>query len=119
MSFDRTERISGEIMRAVAEILREIKDPRMKGMISVMSVRTAKDLSYAKITVSVLGTDEEKRSAEDALNSAAGFIRRELSHRVDLRITPKLSFVLSDAIEHSSRISKMISDAMGGKPSNE
>lgn len=115
MSFDRTERISGEIMREIASILREIKDPRMKGMISVLDVDVTKDLSYAKITVSVLGSEDDKRSTLEALRSAAGFIRRSISKRVDLRVTPQLNFVVSDAIEHSSRISKMISDALGGK----
>ncbi len=115
MSFDRTERISGEIMRSLPDILRGIKDPRMKGMISVLDVRVTKDLSYAKVTVSVLGTEEDKRSAAAALKSAAGYIRRELSHRVDIRVTPELNFVISDAIEYEARISKMISDAVGGK----
>ena len=115
MSFDRTDRISGEVMREVSGILREIKDPRMKGMISVLDARVTKDLSYAKITVSVLGSEEDKRSTAAALKSATGYIRRELSHRVDMRITPQLNFVISDAIEHEARISKMISDAVGEK----
>lgn len=119
MSFDRTDRISGEVMREISGILREIKDPRMKGMISVLDVRVTKDLSYAKITVSVLGSEEDKRSTAAALKSAAGYIRRELSHRVDMRITPQLNFVISDAIEHEARISKMISDAVGEKKSDE
>lgn len=119
MSVDRTRRISGEVMRALSEILREIKDPRMKGMLSVLDVAVTKDLSYAKVTVSILGSEEDKKSTAEALRSASGYIRRELSHRVDIRVTPQLNFVVSDAIEHEARISKMISDAVGGKTSNE
>lgn len=119
MGADRTRMISGEVMRALAEILRDIKDPRMKGMLSVLNAEVTKDLSYAKVTVSVLGSEEDKKSTAEALRSAAGFIRRELSRRVDMRVTPQLNFVLSDAIEHEAKISKMISDAVGGKTSNE
>ncbi len=115
MSFDRIDRISEEVKREVSNILREIKDPRMKGMVSVLAVKLARDLSYAKIIVSVLGSEEDRKSTSEALKSASGYIRKELSGRVDMRITPKLSFAVSDSIEHEARISKMISDALGGK----
>lgn len=118
MSFDRIERISGEVMRELSGILREIKDPRMKGMISILAVKVAKDLSHAKVILSVLGTDEDKKSTLAALKSASGFIRRELSGRVDLRITPQLSFEISDSIEHEIHISKIIEDALKGSKGN-
>lgn len=114
MSFDRTDRIAGEMKREISAILRDSKDPRLQGMISVLSVRLSRDLSYAKVIVSVLGSDEERNDAKKALKSAASFIRRELSARVDMRITPELSFEVSDAIEHEIRISKMIDDALKG-----
>lgn len=119
MSFDRTDRISECVMREVSSVLREIKDPRMKGMISVLSCEVTKDLSYAKITVSVLGSDEDKASTARALKSASGYIRRELARRVDLRVTPELTFKISDAIEHEAHISKMIRDAVGGNTTDE
>ncbi len=111
MSFDRIERISGEVKREIANILREIKDPRMKGMISVLAVKVTKDLSHAKIILSVLGSEEDKKSTLSALKSASGYMRRELSSRVDLRVTPNLSFEVSDSIEHEIHISKLIEEA--------
>ena len=119
MGFDRIDRISGEIMRELGSILRDIKDPRMKGMISILNVSVAKDLSHAKIYVSVMGSEDDKKSTMQALKSASGFIRRELSSRVDLRITPNLHFEISDSIEYEARISKMLADAMKEIGDNE
>lgn len=119
MSFDRTDRIAGEIKREISSILRDIKDPRMKGMISVLAVRLARDLSYAKIIVSVLGSEEDKASTKAALKSASGYIRRELGHRVDMRITPQLGFEISDSIEHEIYISRKIEEAMKGTTRDE
>lgn len=119
MSFSRTERISEEIKRELANILREIKDPRMKGMISILAVKVTKDLSYAKVYVSVLASEEDKKSTKEALKSASGFIRRELSNRVDLRVTPQLMFEISDSIEHEIHMSKLIEDAVKGIKEDE
>ncbi len=114
MSFDRSDRLAGEMKREISAILRDSKDPRLQGMISVLAVRLSRDLSYAKVIVSVLGGEGERTEAQKALKSAASFIRRELSARVDMRLTPQLAFEVSDAIEHEIRIGKMIDDALKG-----
>jgi len=110
---ERINRISEEVKREVSNIIRnEIKDPRLPSMVSVVSANVTKDLRYAKIYVSVLGTDEEKKNAMEALKSAAGFIRREVGRRVQLRYTPEMHFELDTSIEHGVYITKLINETV-------
>ncbi|MCX7923889.1 MAG: 30S ribosome-binding factor RbfA [Clostridia bacterium] len=110
---DRINRISEEVRREVSNIIQnEIKDPRLPKMVSITSVNVTKDLKYAKIHISVFGSDEEKKNALSALKSAAGFIRREVGQRVQLRYTPEMHFELDDSIEHGIYISKLINQAV-------
>lgn len=108
MSFDRTDRISEEIRRALDQIIRErVKDPRVSGTFSLVEVKATRDLRYAKVYVSVL--EEEKREPLlKALKTAAGFIRHELKDAVMLRYTPELLFELDQSIEKGAEMSKMI-----------
>lgn len=113
---DRTYRISEEMKKEVSAIIQnELKDPRLPKLVSVMSANVTKDLRYAKIYVSVLGNDEEKKNALEALKSAAGFIRREIGHRMQLRYTPEMIFELDTSIEHGVYITKLINDTMKNK----
>ena len=97
---DRTDRISEEMRKEVSSIIHnELKDPRLPQMISITTAEVTRDLRYAKIYISVLGSDEEKKNALQGLKSAAGFIRREVGHRMQLRYTPELIFELDDSIE--------------------
>lgn len=106
---DRISRISEEVKREISSIiLNDIKDPRLPKLVSVVAANVSKDLRHAKVYISVLGNEEEKASAMEALKSASGFIRREIGHRLSLRYTPELSFVLDDSIEHGISISKLI-----------
>lgn len=110
---DRINRISEEVKREVSNIIHnEIKDPRLPGMVSVVAANVTKDLRYAKIYVSVLGSEEEKKNAMEALKSAAGFIRREIGHRIKLRYTPEIHFELDTSIEHGAYISKLINETV-------
>jgi ribosome-binding factor A len=93
-------------------IQNDLKDPRLPKLISVMSANVTKDLRYAKIFISVLGNDEEKKNALQGLKSAAGFIRREIGHRMQLRYTPEMIFELDTSIEHGVYITKLINDTM-------
>lgn len=106
---DRTNRIAEEMKREISEIIKnEVKDPRLPTLISVIAVNVTKDLRYAKVFVSVLGTEEEKVGAISALKSAAGFIRREVGHRMQIRYTPELHFELDTSIEHGVYMSQLI-----------
>lgn len=113
---DRTGRISEEMKKEVSVMIQnELKDPRLSKMISVTSAEVTRDLRYAKIYISVLGTDEDKKSALAGLKSAAGFIRREVGHKLQLRYAPELLFELDNSIERGVYITKLINDTIQGK----
>lgn len=108
----RMERINEEVRRELSEILREeVKDPRMDSrLVSVLKADTTRDLKYCKVYVSVLGDQERRDETQQALKSAAGFIRKELAAKLNLRNTPELKFIMDDSIEYSIHISKMLKD---------
>ena len=104
----KIDRVNEEIKRELSEIIRNLKDPRIKGLVSITNVDVSNDLSVAKIYISVVGGDAEE--AIKGLKSASGFTRRELSSMIEIRHTPELKFIHDDSIEHSARIAKIISD---------
>lgn len=111
MSKHRIDRISEEVKRVVSDIIRNgIRDPRVSSMSSVMDADVTPDLKYAKIYISVLGSDEEKEATIKGLNSAAGFIRRELGSKMKLRYSPEIVFELDRSIEHGANIMKLINE---------
>ncbi len=113
---DRTNRISEEMKKEISNIIQnELKDPRLPQMVSVMSANVTRDLRHAKVFISVFGSEEEKKSALSALKSAAGYIRREVGHRMQLRYTPELQFELDNSIEHGAYITRLINDTMKDK----
>ena len=110
MSNLRIDRISEEVRRETDKIIREdLSDPRIAGTFSVTRADVTRDLRYAKIYVSVL--EEELRDPMfAALRSAAGFVRRELGHRLNLRYTPELLFVRDENIAYGVHIAKVLQD---------
>ena len=109
MSTRRMARVNDLIRKEISEvILREIRDPRLSGLLSVTRVETSADLRYAKVFISLMGSDEEKRQAEEGLAAASGFLRRGLGDRVVLRYIPQLTFHLDDSIEKGSRMLELI-----------
>jgi ribosome-binding factor A len=108
----RMDRINEEVRRELSEILREeVKDPRLDNcLLSVLKADTTKDLKYCKVYISVLNSKQPKEDIEKALKSAAGFIRRELAYRLNLRNTPELKFIMDDSIEYSIHISKVLQE---------
>lgn len=113
---DRTNRISEEMKKEISAIIQnELKDPRLPKMISVVSAEVTKDLRYAKVFISVLGDETDKKNAIEGLKSAAGYIRREAAHRLQLRYAPELLFELDNSIERGAYISKLINETIHGK----
>ena len=109
---DRIVRISEEVKKEISSIIHnDLKDPRLPDMVSIISCNVTKDLRFAKVFVSVLGDEQQKKNAISALKSAAGFIRRELGHRLQLRYTPEIHFELDTSIEHGIYINKLLDDA--------
>ncbi|MEA4965100.1 MAG: 30S ribosome-binding factor RbfA [Oscillospiraceae bacterium] len=104
MSQNRIGRINEEMQRELSALIRSLKDPRVQeSMISITSVDTSGDLRYAKVYVSVL-EQEHGREVLKGLKSAGGFLRRELSSRMQLRYTPELLFVLDDSISKGAEM---------------
>ena len=117
MAGDRIDRINEEIQREQASLNPTVKDPRVTGMISVMAVDTTTDLRYAKVFISILDKSDEQQVMR-GLKSAAGWLRRELGHRLQLRYTPELSFVLDESIDKGAHILAMLRDPNVVKPVN-
>lgn len=103
MSKQRMERVSELIRETVGDILVKVKDPRI-GFVTVTDVEISPDLNYAKIFVSILGTEEERKNSLAGLDAASGFIGREVGKQVHLRKIPKLSFRFDPGIERGARI---------------
>ena len=117
MAGNRIGRINEEIQRELASLIPTVKDPRVTGMISVMAVDTTTDLRYAKVFISILDKSDEQQVMR-GLKSAAGWLRRELGHRLQLRYTPELSFVLDESIDKGAHILAMLRDPNVVKPVN-
>ena len=104
----RIDKINEEVRREVANVIRELKDTRIPLMTSVVAVNVTNDLRYAKVYVSVMGDSETQKRAMDGLKSAAGFVRREMGKRVDLRYTPEFIFELDHSIDHGAHIDELL-----------
>ena len=108
----RAQRVGDQIQKELADILRnEVKDPRV-GPVTVTSVDVSPDLSHAKVHFTHLAGREQGEDAVEALSRTAGFIRRELSHRLNLYSVPELHFAYDDSIEHGMKLSQLIDDAV-------
>lgn len=102
----RNNRLSGEVKRAISEIVRnDVKDPRISELISVTDVHVTEDLKFAKVYVSDYNDIE---TTLIALKSAKGFIRKELGKKVKMRIIPELIFIKDDSIERGMHMSSLI-----------
>lgn len=106
--FKRTDRISEEVKRELSEVIRNLKDPRIPLMTSVVAVDVTGDLRYATAYISVMGNEKTKTEAIKGLKAAAGYIRREVGSRVLLRSTPEFIFKLDESIEHGAHINDLL-----------
>lgn len=93
------DRISEDIKREIVSIMRELKDPRIHPMLTVVKVEVSGDLSYAKIYISAIEGIEAAKSSVKGLESAQGYIRKQLGTRLHLRKSPELNFIADDSIE--------------------
>lgn len=113
-SFNRIDRVADTIQKELAQLIhQELKDPRVNKLITISQVKVTKDLSYAKVYVSVLDDDKTHiKSVVDALNHAASFLRTSLAQRIKLRTIPQLSFIYDDSLVEGQRLSKLIDEAI-------
>ena len=101
----RTERVSALLHEEIGRLLLEgLHDPRLGQMVTVTKVEISSDLSIASVLVTVLGNADDAREAMEGLNSANGFLRRELGQRLKLKKTPELRFALDASIEEGDRV---------------
>ena len=104
----KIDRITSDVQLCLSEMFRELKDPRVSKLLSIVKLKVSGDLSYATVYVSAIEGSEATRESVKGLKSAAGYLRRELGRRLSLRKVPELRFVADDSIEKSTQISKII-----------
>ncbi|HBT18535.1 MAG TPA: 30S ribosome-binding factor RbfA [Clostridiaceae bacterium] len=108
----RSGRINEEMKKEISAIIMNgLKDPRITAMITITDVEVTSDLRYAKVYVSIFGTETEKEESFLGLKNSAGFIRREVGKRIQLRYVPELIFVVDDTIDRGMHIDELIKKA--------
>ena len=108
----RPHRVAEQIQRELAELVQlEVKDPRV-GMVTLTGVEVSADYAHAKVFFSLLGDQARVNEALKGLNSAAGFLRSQVAHRMKLRVMPMFHFMHDISIEQGARIDKLIADAV-------
>ncbi len=108
---NRIVRINEEIKHELSAIIRDgIKDPRVDTLTSIVYVDTTPDLKFCKVFFSTLGDEAKHQDTLEGLKNSAGYIRKELARRVNLRNTPELKFVVDHSIEYGVNMSKLIKE---------
>ena len=108
MASNRINRINEEIQKELSSLIRTLKDPRIQNtMISITRVETTPDLRYTKVYVIFLQEDKAE-GAMKGLQSAAGFLRRELGNALNLRYTPQIMWALDDSITYGAKMLALI-----------
>lgn len=108
--YPRRYRVADQIQRELGELVREVKDPRVEGMVTIAGVDVSPDLTHAKVFVTVLQSDAPEATVE-ALNRAAGFLRGRLGQRLKLRGTPRLVFQYDATLDRAERVEQLLRDA--------
>jgi len=104
----------------VATFLHEgAKDPRLVGMVTITAVDVTRDLRNARIFVSILGTDTERKATFDALTSMTSHVRSRLARVLQLRVAPEVSFRLDDSVERAARIESLLAEVREKKSEDE
>ena len=112
----RPDRVAEAIREAVAMFLAEgVKDPRVTGLVTVTGVDVTRDLRHAKVHVSILGSDAEKKETMEGLQSVAGHLRARLGRTLRLRVTPELDFRYDASIAHAARIDSLLEQIRTGE----
>jgi len=112
--FKRTDRIGEQLQKELAQLIQfQVKDPRL-GMVTVNHVRISPDLGHADVFVTVLGKDSEAEAKEDlaVLNSATGFLRREVGKSIKMRVLPHLRFRYDTSLVQGQKLSSLIEKAV-------
>ena len=112
----RGERIRKALIKELSDVIQhKVKDPRIKGIISVTDVELSPDYKYAKVYISIFGADESKQDIMEAINDSTSFIRGEIGRRIRMRFTPELKFELDESLEKGRRITDLIDKISRGE----
>ena len=113
----RNERVRKTMMKEISDILlKEIRDPRISGLVSITDVEMSNDNSVAKVFYSVYSQDEKsKEETSEALQANVSKIRYEIGKRIRLRLTPELKFYLDDSLERGNRVTDLINKISRGE----
>lgn len=114
MASYKLQRMAEDLKRELAGVIRELKDSRISTMLSIIKVDLTGDMSYAKVYVSDLNGKEATKNAVKGLESATGYIKREISNRLRLRKAPELKFIVDDSLEYSANINRILEDINRG-----
>ncbi len=109
----KTKRIASDISRTISVILNEEAKNEILKKVSITDVTVDEDLTFAKVYF--MTRLDDTKLVEDELNEAAGFIRKELAHKLDLRSTPELKFVYDKSLDYGERIESIIADINEGE----
>ena len=110
MASFKVGRLGEDIKRELTAILRELKDPRIDPMTTIVNVSLSNDMSHCKVYISCYEGMEKTKLSAEGLTSASGYIKRELFARLHMRKCPDLKFIADDSIEHSAEINQIIRD---------
>lgn len=113
----RPDRVAAAIREEVATFLAEgAKDPRIRGLITVTGVDVTRDLRHANVYVSIMGSDEERKSTEEGLESLATHLRSRVGRALRLRLAPEIDFKVDASIANAARIESLLAQVRDGKP---
>lgn len=123
MTVKRTDRLNSLLKEVISEVIkRDVRNPHVAELVTVTRVQITKDLHYAKVYISIIGTDLQKTETMKALQSAAGFIAVHSSQKVVMRYFPELTFILDDSVEKHMRIEELlhkINQERASRPASE
>ncbi len=108
MANHKIGRLSEDIKREISALFRELKDPRISPLLSVVRCEVSNDLSHCKVHVSALDGEDATKTSVEGLRSASGFLKRELSNRLHLRKCPELHFIADGSIAYSAKINQIL-----------
>ena len=110
----RVNRVRESLLREVSVVIKNLKDPRI-GTMNVVDVDLSRDLKYAKVFVSMIGTESDRSDAMRVLSKARGFIRKEVAERLQLRFAPEIKIMYDDSAERAARMSSLLHQAGHGE----
>jgi ribosome-binding factor A len=120
MPKQRTDRLNSLLKEVISEVIRkDVRNPHVNELITVTRVDITKDLHYAKVYISVIGTDDAKQETIQALQSASGFIAVHSSKKVVMRYFPELTFKLDDSLDKQMRIYELLHEISEEKKERE